>query len=136
MEQFEKQNGLDIAAIAGSTVKKMGLRFDGVVLRLLRDIRQSVVQHIPDGMAVIMTNTAPIRFPAKTALDAAEEIRQLLNAGNSARHKTLTIWENKVQLKIVKASAKHSAEFVGLVHNPDIDTNILLNAAAQYLLQK
>lgn len=134
MEQLEKQNGLEIAALAGSTVKKMGLRFDGVVIRLLRDIRAAVQNEVPNGATVVMTITAPIRFPAKTAITSSEKIIALLESGK--QHKALMIHENQVQFSIVHSTPKQPAKFVGLVHNPDIDPKMLFGAAAAWLNKK
>ncbi|NML23546.1 hypothetical protein HHL16_21890 [Pseudoflavitalea sp. G-6-1-2] len=134
MEQSEKQNGLEIAALAGSTVKKMGLRFDGVVIRLLRDIRAAVQNDVPKGATVVMTITAPIRFPTKTAIESSEKIIAFLQSGK--QHQALVIHENNVQLSIVHSTPKQSARFVGLVHNPDIDPKLLLSAAADWLNKK
>ncbi len=48
MENIEKQIGNAIANTGNSTVKKLGLRFDRVVVRILGDIRQSIEQHVPN----------------------------------------------------------------------------------------
>jgi hypothetical protein len=135
MENFEKQIGNAIANAGNSSVKKLGLRFDRVVVRLLGDIRQSIEQHVPKNLIFIMTITAPIKHPAKTAEDVTKKIKDSLKSGIQKQDSILTVFENKVQFRIAQSSPKQTEKFIGLVHNPEIDATMLLDLAAQWLLK-
>jgi hypothetical protein len=135
MENIEKQIGNAIANAGNSTVKKLGLRFDRVVVRILGDIRQSIEQHVPKNLIVIMTITAPIKHPTKTADDVAKEIKDYLKSDIQKQDSILTVFENNIQLRVAQSSPKQSEKFIGLVHNPDIDATMLLDLAARWLLR-
>ena len=46
---------------------KPRLRFDKAVTRLMTRLQTTLGETVPDGMAVLLTVTAPIRLPSKTA---------------------------------------------------------------------
>lgn len=46
---------------------KPRLRFDKVATRLIERLQATLGETVPDGMTVLLTITAPIRFPSKTA---------------------------------------------------------------------
>lgn len=50
------------------------LRFDRVALRFVRRLQGVLSGSVPDGEAVILTVTAPIRLPAKTAAELESKI--------------------------------------------------------------
>ncbi len=133
MEEIEKRIGTAIAHSGKLTVKKLGLRFDSVVVGLFRDIRQSIEQDVPKGMAVIMTITAPIKHPSKTADKVTEKIKDYLKQGMQDQDSMLTVFQNKVQLRIALSSPKQTEQFVGLVHNPDVEAAMLLDLATRWL---
>ncbi len=56
----------EIATANGTTVRKLGLRFDRVVQRLLKGLDDSLTPINPNGKTVIVTITAPIVLPGKT----------------------------------------------------------------------
>lgn len=136
MENIDKRIGNAIANEGSSTVKKLGLRFDRVVVRLLGEIRQSIEQYVPKDMTVIMTITAPIKHPAKTADEVTKEIRDHLKSGAQGEDRALMIFDNNVQLRIANSFPKQTTKFVGLVHNPDVEATMLLDLAAQWLNKK
>ena len=78
-----KRIALDVAAI-GQKVAERGdlarprLRFDRVVLRLVGGLRAALSELVPDGVAVVLTVTAPIRLPSKTATALEGRIRDCL----------------------------------------------------------
>jgi len=135
MIQIEKLIGNEIAKANGQSVSKLGLRFDRVVVQLLGNIRAAIEQEIPGKMVVIMTITAPIKLPGKTEHELIGKIKNFLEAGIQQQDSTQTIFQNKVQLRLVESSSKQNTRFIGLVHNPDIDAKLLLDLAAQWLLK-
>ena len=132
MTNIEKEIAREIALANGVSVTKLGLRFDGVVVRLLGSLRASVSQE-KRKETVVMTITAPIRFPAKTAAALAGEIGNLLASGARGKDSSITVFENHVCIRIVPVSSQSSAQFIGLVHNPDIDAVSLLDLATHWL---
>jgi hypothetical protein len=99
----------------------------------MADIRQSIEQHVPKNLIVIMTITAPIKHPAKTAEDVANKIRDYLESRMRQQDSILTVFENNIQIRIAKSNSNSTEKFVGLVHNPDIDATMLLDLAGQWV---
>ena len=135
MTQMEKLIANEISKTNGVSVTKLGLRFDKVVVRLLGNIRIAIEQEVSKEVTVIMTITAPIKLPAKTEYELIGKISDFLESGIQHQDSVLTIFQNKVRLRIVKSSSRQTTKFVGLVHNPDIDSKLLLDLAAQWLLK-
>ena len=135
MTNFEKQIADKIAKANGLSVTKLGLRFDKVVVRLFEGLRASVEGAVPKGKTVIVTVTAPIKLPAKTAQELEGQIKDFLESGIRYQDRRVTVSQNEVRLRIVESSSKRAAKFVGLVHNPTTDSKLLLDLAAQWLLE-
>ena len=110
------------------------LRFDRVALGLVRRLRAGLSEVVPDGEAVVLTVTAPIRLPAKTAAALESRIRDGL-AGRPTRVEIEeTICGNQVRARLVRGVSKRSSKVIGFVHNPDSDPDLLLGLT-QALLQ-
>jgi hypothetical protein len=122
-----------VARANGLTLATLGLRFDRVVVRLLADLRASLSKDIPDGTTVLLTMTAPIKVPGKTAEDLARRIRHWLRAEGAPREKRMTIFGNKVSVRLVKVALRQKERLVGLVHNPERDARRLLKMTADCL---
>jgi hypothetical protein len=133
MIQIEKLISSEIAKSNGLSLSALSLRFDRVAIRLLENIRVAIEQKIEEEITVIMTITAPIKLPAKTASQLIEKIKNFLEFGIPPKDSSITIFQNKVQLRFVKSSKKESSKFIGLVHNPDIKPQLLLDLATQWL---
>jgi hypothetical protein len=88
---------------------------------------------VPDSTTVLLTITAPIRLPAKTAAALEVKIPMLLERGSPARDEKDTIHGNCVQIRIVRGGVKQAPKFIGFVHNPDSDELLLLNVAQELL---
>ena len=98
---WEKGSGSDVYfAVAGkrvavdiTTLKRRGpgqgnaakprLRFDKVATRLMERLRATAGETVPDGMTVLLTITAPIRLPSKTAVSLEDRIKTLLGRRRS-----------------------------------------------------
>ena len=59
---------------------KPRLRFDRVALRFVRRLQEALSASVPDGRTLILTITAPIRVPSKTAAALEDNIRDLPRA--------------------------------------------------------
>jgi hypothetical protein len=105
--------------------KKPRLRFDGVALGLVRRLQAALSRSVPDGRALIVTITAPIKVPTKTAAELEISIRaDLARRLEAARH---TIHGNQIRVRLVKGRAHRSPNVIGFVHNPDSDAEALLD---------
>jgi hypothetical protein len=61
---------------------KPSLRFDKVATRLIERLQATLGETVPDGMTVLLTITAPIRLPSKTAASLEDKIQTLLGRGS------------------------------------------------------
>ena len=110
------------------------LRFDRVALGLVGGLLAALSEFVPDGEAVILTITAPIRLPSKTAAALESKIRDCL-ARRSARVEVKgTIYGNQIRVRLVRGVSRRMSKVIGFVHNPDSDPDVLLRLT-QSLLQ-
>jgi hypothetical protein len=134
-----KRIAVEVTAIKQSTAERSGLtkprlRFDRVALRLVGGLQAALSELVPDGDAVVLTITAPIRLPSKTAAALESKIRDLL-ARRSARVEIKdTIYGNQIRVRRVKGVSRRMSKVIGFVHNPDPDPDVLLRLT-QSLLQ-
>ena len=136
----EERIALDVTAIDQMVAERGGLakprlRFDQVALRLVRGLRAALSEAAPDGEAVVLTVTAPIREPAKTAAELESRIRGCLTGRSAEREFEETIHRNQIRVRLVKGVPSLGSKVIGFVHNPDCDRDVLLDLA-QSLLQR
>jgi len=124
---------IESQAAARAKVTEPRLRFDRVALRLVDDLRTALGGSVPDGQTVLVTVTAPIRLPARTATAIEEKIRKLLATRAAPARLTDTIHGNGVQLHLLKGGTGRTARLIGFVHNPDSDPGILIDVARALL---
>lgn len=139
LTQAGKRIAVEVAAIksgiAGSDgPAKVRLRFDKVVLRLVGGLRDALSDAVPDGQAVIVTVTAPIRLPGKTAEALESMIRAALARRSVGIDVRETIHGNQIRVRLVKGAAGERPKVIGFVHNPDSDPDVVLRLT-QSLLQ-
>jgi hypothetical protein len=132
-----KRIAVDVTAIslslAGRTRPR--LRFDRVVLGLLRRLRAGLTPIVPDGEAVVLTVTAPIRLPAQTAAALEKQIRDSLADGPGRLEIEEAICGNQVRARLVKGVSRRMPKVIGFVHNPDSDADVLLDLTQSMLQQ-
>jgi len=90
------------------------LRFDRVAQRVVRDLQAMLRGATPNGAALIITVTAPIRLPAKTVA----EVGRALSA-HVARDFDRVICGNRVRARIVKSRVPKTPKVIVFIHNPD-----------------
>ena len=78
-------------------------------------------------MTVLLTITAPIRLPSKTAASLEDKIPTLLRRGSPSRDETDTIHGNRVQIRFLRDRSEHAPRVITFVHNSDSDPLLLLN---------
>jgi len=109
------------------------LRFDRVALRLVDDLRTALSGSVSRGQTVLVTITAPIRLPARTATAIEEKIRKLVATRAAPARLADTIHGNEVQVHLLKGGTGRTARLIGFVHNPDSDPGILIDVARALL---
>lgn len=114
---------------------KPRLRFDKVALRVLRALQVGLSGSVPDGETVVLTITAPIRLPSKTAAALEDKIRAYLARPSALEDGWETIHENRIRVRLVKSASAGASKVIGFVHNPDSDPDLLLDMT-QLLLER
>ena len=112
---------------------KPRLRFDRVGARLMDRLQAALSETVPDSMTVLLTITAPIRLPAKTAASLEDKIPTLLRRKSPGRDEKDTIHGNGVQIRILRDKSARAPRMIGFVHNSDSDPLLLLNMAGELL---
>jgi hypothetical protein len=112
---------------------KPRLRFDKVATGLIERLRATLGETVPDGTTVLLTVTAPIRLPSKTAASLQDKIRTLLGRGSTGRDKKDTVHGNRVQIRVLKVESERAPKMIGFVHNPESDPLLLLNMTGELL---
>jgi hypothetical protein len=106
---------------------KPRLRFDRVALRLVRRLQEALSASVPDGRTLILTITAPIRVPAKTAAALEDNIRTYLARQSAQVEAKYTIHGNQIRVRLVKGGSRRTTKVIGFVHNPDSDPDVLFD---------
>ncbi|MCU1385160.1 MAG: hypothetical protein JWL71_3857 [Acidobacteria bacterium] len=109
------------------------LRFDKVATRLMDRLQAALGDTARDGRTVLLTITAPIRLPAKTAASLEAEIRTLLGSGSPRRAATHTIHGNRVEIRLVRNPSARAPTMIGFVHNSDSDAHLLFDMTREWL---
>src|SRR5580700_6001092 len=112
---------------------KPRLRFDKVATRLIERLRATLSETVPDGMTVLLTITAPIRLPSKTAASLEDKIQTLLGRGSPGRDEKDTIHGNRVRIRLLRDESGRAPKMLGFVHNSDSDPLLLLNMPHELL---
>jgi hypothetical protein len=112
---------------------KPRLRFDKVATGLIERLRAALGEIVPDGTTVLLTVTAPIRLPSKTAAALEDKIRTLLVRKSPGRDEKGTIHGNRVQIRLLKDESEQAPKMIGFVHNSDSDPLLLLNMTRELL---
>ncbi len=108
------------------------LRFDRVVQRLVGDLRAAFDGELPGGTTALVTLTAPIRLPGKTAAAIADAVRAQV-ARASSRDLVATLHGNSVRVRIARHSLKHAPSTIAFVHNREPHPHRLLDCASEWL---
>lgn len=109
------------------------LRFDRVVLRVLGRLRAALEDGVPSGLTVVVTITAPIRLPSKTAATLEESIRTLLKEPSAPGQLRETVHGNQIQVRTLRNAKTSSSKLVGFVHNRDSDPTSLFDLTGSML---
>ena len=102
-------------------------RFDRVALRFVRRLQEALSASVPDGRTLILTITAPIRVPSKTAAALEDNIRDFLARRSAPREAKYMIHGNQIRVRLVKGGSRRTTKVIGFVHNPDSDPDALFD---------
>ena len=127
-----KRIGVEVTVIeeriaGGGDLARPRLRFDKVALRLLRVLQSALSEAVPDGQAVVLTVTAPIRLASKTAAAVECRIREALARRQGQVEIKDTIHGNRIRIRLVRGVSRRASKVIGFVHNPDTDPDVLLD---------
>lgn len=128
MDPLERGLAARIALARGTSVARLGLRFDRVVQRVATDLRAHAETVVPDGAIILATLTAPILHPAKT-VDALHSKIAALVARSSHRDVAANVEGNGIRLRMRSPAPHLGSKLVLFVHNPDVDARQLLDDA-------
>ena len=88
---------------------------------------------MPDGRTLILTITAPIRVPSKTAAALEDNIRTYLARQSAKGEVEQTIHGNQIRVRLVKGGSRRTTKVIGFVHNPDSDPDVLFDITLSLL---
>jgi hypothetical protein len=133
-----KRIAVDIATlerrgIGQGIAAKPGLRFDEVATRLIARLQVTVGETVPHGTTVLLTVTAPIRLPSKTATSLEDKMKTLLGRRSPGRDRKDTIHGNRVRIRVLRGESERAPKMIGFVHNSDSDPLLLLNMTRELL---
>jgi hypothetical protein len=112
---------------------KPRLRFDRVATRLIERLQATLGETVPDGMTVLLTITAPIRLPSKTAAALEDKIQTRLGRGTPGRGEKGTIHGNRVRIRFERDDSERAPKMIGFVHNADSEPLLLFNMTRELL---
>jgi plasmid stabilization system protein ParE len=133
-----KRVAVDIATLkrrgtGHDNAAKPRLRFDKVATRVIERLQATVGETMPDGMTVLLTITAPIRLPSKTAASLEDKIKTLLERGSLGRDEKDMIHGNRVHIRLLRGKSERVPRMIAFVHNSDSDPILLLNMTHELL---
>ena len=102
-----------------------------MAIRLIERLKACLREAVPDGTAVLVTVTAPIRLPSKTAAALEEKIGALLRRRAPRRDRKFAIHGNRIRIRISKNGPRRAPKVSVFVHNPDSDPVFILNMASE-----
>ena len=114
-------------------VAKPRLRFDKVATKLIERLQATLDETVPDGMTVLLTITAPIRLPSKTAAALDGKTLTLLGRESQTRDEKITIHGNRVQIRVLRGAFERAPKMIGFVHNPDTEPVPLFSMTGELL---
>lgn len=117
---------------AGTSISKLGLRFDRVVLRVLRDLTEHCDRHAPEGTGVAVTISAPIHRPAATVETLMQRIDTLIE-GRRPLPAIFEVCGNTVGLRLLPTLPSPEHKLFGLVHNPETSPELLLDMVETFI---
>jgi hypothetical protein len=122
----DKRIGIDVVTLDYRESHDPGissprLRFDRVVIGLLERLQAALKDIVPSGWTIVLTVTAPIRLPAKTAGALEERVRTLLRDRAAGRELMETVHGNQIRIRCLQGGKAFTSRLLVFVHNGDSD---------------
>jgi hypothetical protein len=117
---------------ARAKAAKLRLRHDKVVRGLDGDLKAALTGVLPKGRSVLITVTAPIKLPSKTAAMLVSLVREGLPRGEVRK----TVHGNRVRVRAISRPAANLPQVLTLVHNPESDAGLILDIAEERFRQR
>lgn len=139
-KSISAQSSGELASNAETTEREIGariasagirLRFDKVALRLIDGLKASAGQILAEDQSILFTVSAPIKNPAKTSAAIQGLLRDLPD-GEFCR----MIKGNEVRVRKVNAVLAGMPRVMGFVHNPEINSDLILDLAESNLSRR
>jgi hypothetical protein len=112
---------------------KPRLRFDKVVVRVTERLRAAAGDAAPSGVTVLLSLTAPIKVPAKTAAMIEERMRAVLARRPTAACARYTILGNYVRVQVVTHGIPNAPKLISFVHDPETNPRLLFDMTQEAL---
>ncbi len=125
-----KTNTIEREIGEAAQAANLKLRFDKVARRLSDDLKTTLAGILPAGQNVLITVTAPIKHPAKTA----ETLQNIVRAGLARGELCKAIHGNQVRVRPIAHVATNMPKVLTFVHNPESDARLILDIAESRLL--
>ena len=133
MDMTHRQIAEAVAAVGGTTVSRLGLRLDRVVVRVLDRLRRGVDGKPRADWGVVLTLTAPLHAPNKLVKVMEQEIAALLQDGCIGAERSVVLHGGRARLRLVEHAAAPGCGLLGFVHNPDVDPAMIMDLAERWL---
>jgi hypothetical protein len=133
MPHDDKTLTTTILAAEGLAPSRLGLRFDRVVGRVLRDLRSAFDRAAPPGVVALVAISAPIRLPAQTVSDLNQALQTLLATPPPQPDWAANVHGNQVRLRVIPAARGAPPSLIGFVHNPGTASDHLLDLAERWV---
>ncbi len=130
--RISKPASIETEIVETARAGKIKLRFDKVVRRLTGDLKAALAGVLPEGRSAVITVTAPIKHPAKTA----ETLREIMQGELAHGELSQTIYGNSVRVRLIDNVAARMPQVLTFVHNPESDARLILDIAESHLLER
>lgn len=94
------------------------LRFDRTAQKCVQDLQAFLVSDVPEGAAVIVVISAPIRLPTRTVAAVGVRTRDILSENGIGPTFDETICGNRVRMRVVLGVAREAPKVIVFVCNP------------------
>lgn len=127
---MDRKLALKMTKSQGTTINKLGLRFDRVVLRLSKNLSDfSKVCNLNETI-VLITLQAPIKWPAKTEKKLVDKIRKY---SLTKENKNFILCQNSIRLKHFAKPKKNGPSLLFLVHRRSVKSQEIEKTVALWI---
>jgi hypothetical protein len=133
LSNVEKDIAEKVLRHNGLSPSRLGLRFDRVVGAVLGRLRSHAEAKVPEQIIVLVTISAPIHAPGRTADALKQQIEDIASVGAPGVERRVEIHGNRVRIRLARRVSGRAPRLIGLVHNPGVAPSQLLELAERWL---